>query len=95
MRGFTANGGRKLGIRPIHMVLPVEPEKTATQLLECELLAEGSTTVSNEMKGKLTLLVADLLCKSAVKSGLNAPKRRVNACMSASRIYALAIAPRC
>lgn len=61
MRGFSADGGRKLGIRPTHLVVPVELEKTATQLLERELLAEGSTTVSNEMKGKLTLLVADLL----------------------------------
>nr|WP_243466157.1 Mu-like prophage major head subunit gpT family protein [Sodalis glossinidius] len=61
MRGFSNDGGRKLGIRPTHLVVPVELEKTATQLLERELLAEGSTTVSNEMKGKLTLLVADLL----------------------------------
>lgn len=61
MRAFTADGGRKLGIKPTHLVVPTELEKQATQLLERELFTDGTTTVSNEMKGKLKLLVADFL----------------------------------
>ncbi|EGY1231838.1 head protein, partial [Escherichia coli] len=36
-------------------------EKAAEQLLNRELFADGNTTVSNEMKGKLQLVVADYL----------------------------------
>lgn len=61
MREFTADGGRKLGIKPTHIVVPTSLEKQAVQLLERELFADGSTTVSNEMKGKLELVVADYL----------------------------------
>ncbi|HDL7646489.1 Mu-like prophage major head subunit gpT family protein [Escherichia coli] len=61
MREFTADGGRKLGIKPTHIVVPTSLEKQAVQLLERELFADGNTTVSNEMKGKLQLLVADYL----------------------------------
>lgn len=61
MRAFTADGGRKLGIKPTHIVVPTALEKQATQLLERELFADGNATVSNEMKGKLTLVVADFL----------------------------------
>lgn len=61
MREFTADGGRKLGIKPTHIVVPTSLEKQAVQLLERELFADGNTTVSNEMKGKLQLVVADYL----------------------------------
>ncbi|EOK9972285.1 Mu-like prophage major head subunit gpT family protein [Escherichia coli] len=61
MREFTADGGRKLGIKPTHIVVPTSLEKQAVQLLERELFADGNATVSNEMKGKLELVVADYL----------------------------------
>ncbi|EFH2231248.1 head protein [Escherichia coli] len=61
MRDFKADGGRKLGIKPTHIVVPTSLEKQAVQLLERELFADGNTTVSNEMKGKLELVVADYL----------------------------------
>ncbi|WP_171763131.1 Mu-like prophage major head subunit gpT family protein, partial [Shigella sonnei] len=46
---------------PTHIVVPTSLEKQAVQLLERELFADGNTTVSNEMKGKLELVVADYL----------------------------------
>ncbi|EKB0474613.1 Mu-like prophage major head subunit gpT family protein [Escherichia coli] len=61
MREFTADGGRKLGIKPTHIVVPTSLEKQAVQLLERELFADGNATVSNEMKGKLELVVTDYL----------------------------------
>ncbi|MBY6223564.1 Mu-like prophage major head subunit gpT family protein [Ferrimonas balearica] len=57
MRGFKADGGRPLGIKPTHLVVPTGLEKVATRLLERELDANSS----NELKGRLTLLVADYL----------------------------------
>ncbi|WP_097294403.1 Mu-like prophage major head subunit gpT family protein [Escherichia coli] len=61
MRSFEGDGGKKLGLKPTHIVVPVGQEKAAEQLLNRELFAEGNTTVSNEMKGKLELVVADYL----------------------------------
>lgn len=61
MRGFVGDGGKKLGLKPTHIVVPVGLEKAAEQLLNRELFAENGTTVSNEMKGKLELVVADYL----------------------------------
>ena len=57
MRAFEADGGRKLGIKPTLLVVPASLEKLATQMLEREL--ESSS--SNELKGKLELVVADYL----------------------------------
>ncbi|WP_046005787.1 Mu-like prophage major head subunit gpT family protein [Pseudoalteromonas rubra] len=57
MRTFKADGGRKLGIRPTTLVVPPELEDVATKLLEREL----DSNSSNELKGRLTLLVADYL----------------------------------
>ena len=57
MREFQADGGRKLGIKPTLLVVPASLEKLATQMLEREL--ESSS--SNELKGKLELVVADYL----------------------------------
>jgi len=57
MRDFKADGGRKLGIAPTILVVPPSLEKVATRLLERELDANSS----NELKGRLELLVADYL----------------------------------
>ena len=57
MRDFKADGGRKLGITPTVLVVPPSLEKVATRLLEREL----DSNSSNELKGRLTLLVADFL----------------------------------
>jgi phage major head subunit gpT-like protein len=57
MRGFKADGGRKLGIKPTLLVVPASMEKLATRMLERELDANSS----NELKGRVELLVADYL----------------------------------
>ncbi|MFN3879803.1 MAG: Mu-like prophage major head subunit gpT family protein [Nitrincola lacisaponensis] len=57
MRALTADGGRKLGVKPNVLVVPTALEKQATRLLEREL--ESSS--SNELKGRLELVVADYL----------------------------------
>ncbi|HEE9957168.1 TPA: Mu-like prophage major head subunit gpT family protein, partial [Citrobacter freundii] len=50
-----------LGLRPTHLVVTPGNEKAAIQLLERELIAGTNGVVSNEMKGKLKLIVADYL----------------------------------
>lgn len=57
MREFQADGGRKLGVKATMLVVPPSLEKLATQMLEREL----SNSSSNELKGKLELVVADYL----------------------------------
>ncbi len=57
MRAFTADGGRKLGIKPTVLVVPPSLEKTARRLIERELDANSS----NALKGRLEILVADYL----------------------------------
>ncbi|TMP27202.1 head protein [Pseudoalteromonas rubra] len=57
MREFKADGGRKLGIKPTLLVVPAGMEKQATRMLEREL----DSNSSNELKGRLELLVADYL----------------------------------
>ncbi|MGR3981759.1 MULTISPECIES: Mu-like prophage major head subunit gpT family protein [unclassified Pseudoalteromonas] len=57
MRGFKADGGRKLGVKPTLLVVPSGMEKKATRLLERELDANST----NELKGRVELLVADYL----------------------------------
>ncbi|MFQ2172392.1 Mu-like prophage major head subunit gpT family protein [Aeromonas rivipollensis] len=57
MRAFEADGGRKLGVKATLLVVPASLEKLATQMLEREL----SESSSNELKGKLELVVADYL----------------------------------
>lgn len=57
MRAFEADGGRKLGIKPTVLVVPTSLEKIATRLLEREL----DSNSSNELKGRLELVVADYL----------------------------------
>ena len=57
MREFKADGGRPLGVRPNVLVVPPALEKQATRLLERELDANSS----NELKGRLELVVPDYL----------------------------------
>lgn len=57
MRGLTADGGQKLGIKPTVLVVPTGYEKAATRMLEREL----DSNSSNELKGRLELVVADYL----------------------------------
>lgn len=57
MRQTEADGGRKLGISPNMLVIHPSLEKLATRLLERELDANSS----NELKGRLELVVADYL----------------------------------
>jgi len=61
MRSYTADGGRKLGLKPNLMVVPGTLEKAATKLLAREFTNEGGVAVDNELKGKLDLLVAEQL----------------------------------
>lgn len=57
MRSFKADGGRKLGIKPTMLVVPASMEKQATRMLEREMESNSS----NELKGRVELLVADYL----------------------------------
>lgn len=57
MRAIEGDGGKKLGIKPTILVVPTSLEKTATRLLERELESNSS----NELKGRIELLVADYL----------------------------------
>jgi len=57
MRAIEGDGGKKLGIKPTILVVPTSLEKVATRLLERELDANSS----NELKGRIELLVADYL----------------------------------
>ena len=61
MRALTADGGRPLGIKPNMLVVPPSLEKPAVQLLQRDLFADGNHAVSNELKGRLELVVADFL----------------------------------
>lgn len=57
MREFEADGGQKLGIKPTMLVVPPTLEKQATRLLEREM----DSNSSNELKGRLKLVVPDYL----------------------------------
>ncbi|MGO2233106.1 MAG: Mu-like prophage major head subunit gpT family protein [Marinomonas sp.] len=57
MRAATADGGQKLGVKPTVLVVPTSMEKEATRLLEREL----DSNSSNELKGRLKLVVPDYL----------------------------------
>lgn len=61
MKAFKRDGGKKLKIRPSLLVVPSSLEKVATQLLTRELIDENGTTVENELKGKVELLVVPQL----------------------------------
>ncbi|WP_048797108.1 MULTISPECIES: Mu-like prophage major head subunit gpT family protein [Serratia] len=53
-----ADGGRPLGLRPSVLVVPPALEDVATKLLERELTASEEGTTTNELKGKVELVVA-------------------------------------
>jgi phage major head subunit gpT-like protein len=57
MRAHAADGGQKLAVKPTTIVVPTSLEKVATRLLEREL----DSNSSNELKGRLELVVADYL----------------------------------
>lgn len=61
MKSYTADGGRKLGLRPNLIVAPSSKEKLATRILERDTFDEGGVSVSNELKGKISLLIAEQL----------------------------------
>lgn len=61
MKGFKADGGRKLGLMPTLVVAPSSLEKSATQLMTRTYTNDGGAAVDNELKGKLELLVASQL----------------------------------
>ncbi|EHY4696834.1 Mu-like prophage major head subunit gpT family protein, partial [Salmonella enterica] len=54
-----ADGGRPLGLRPSVLVVPPSLEKVATKLLERELTVDDGATTTNELKGKVSLVVAN------------------------------------
>lgn len=61
MKAFKRDGGKKLKIRPTLLVVPSSLEQAATKLLTRELIDENGTTVENELKGKVELLVVPQL----------------------------------
>ncbi len=63
MRGFKADGGRPLGLgkNKLTLVVPTSLHKKATQLNEREQIDDDGVTVSNELKGKFTVLQPDFL----------------------------------
>lgn len=62
MRKVEGDGGHKLGIKPTHIVVPVELQEEATKLLERAFRVEDGATVDNELRNlKLELIVADYL----------------------------------
>lgn len=61
MRGFRTDGDKRLGMKATHLVVPPELEKQATRMLERELDASMHGTTSNELRGRLELIVADYL----------------------------------
>lgn len=61
MRAVQGDGGKRLGIKPTHIVVPPALEEEAVKLLEREFRVEDGATVDNEFKGRLELIVADYL----------------------------------
>jgi phage major head subunit gpT-like protein len=63
MRGFKADGGRKLGLgkNTLTLVIPASLEKLASQINDRELIDDGGTSVSNDLKGKFNVISPDFL----------------------------------
>lgn len=63
MRDFKADGGRPLGLgKKVMIVVPASMEKQALRLKNRENIDDGSgVTVSNELKDRFSVLVADYL----------------------------------
>jgi phage major head subunit gpT-like protein len=65
MRGFTGRSGKRLGVRPSHLVVPPELEFTAKRiLLTNQEVAGGVRTDSDVLKGRIELIVLDALTDS-------------------------------
>jgi phage major head subunit gpT-like protein len=58
MRGVTNIAGKPLKLRPTHLLVPPALEKTATKLLEQDVIAAGESNIS---KGRVKLVVLDYL----------------------------------
>lgn len=61
MRSFKGDGGHRLAIRPTTLIVPPSMEDVATKLMEREFIIEDGTTVTNEVKGRLEVIVGDYL----------------------------------
>ena len=62
-RSFKADGGRPLGLgkNKLTLVVPSSLQELATKINEREQIDDGGVTVSNELKGKFTVLNPDYL----------------------------------
>jgi len=58
MMGFTADGGRKLGVTPTHLVVPPSLEEAGLNIVNTEY---GSAGASNPWKGTAKLIVTPYL----------------------------------
>jgi phage major head subunit gpT-like protein len=63
MSGFKADGGRPLGLgkNKLLLVVPNSKQKIANQIKSRDLIDDGGTSVSNDLKDKFDVLVADFL----------------------------------
>lgn len=63
MGGFKADGGRPLGLgkNKLLLVVPNSKQKIANQIKSRDLIDDGGTSVSNDLKDKFDVLVADFL----------------------------------
>lgn len=59
--GRTGDHGRPLGLRANLLVVPSTLEDVANKLLTSDQVSDGTTTVTNSLKGRLQLLVAPWL----------------------------------
>jgi len=62
MRGFTGRSGKRLGVRPSHLIVPPELEFTAKRILLTNQEAAGGTRADSDvLKGRVELIVFDAL----------------------------------
>jgi phage major head subunit gpT-like protein len=63
MSGFKADGGRPLGLgkNKLLLVVPNSKQKIANQIKARDLIDDGGVSVSNDLKDKFDVLVADFL----------------------------------
>lgn len=61
MESFKGDGGNKLEVSPDLIVAPTEMRKTATRLFERDLIVEEGAAVTNELSGKLDVLISKQL----------------------------------
>ncbi len=63
MSGFKADGGRPLGLgkNKLLLVVPNSKQKVANQIKSRDLIDDGGVSVSNDLKDKFDVLVADFL----------------------------------